>query len=120
MPKGKPTRAKAKRPAQPTRVDSMSNGSLACPQLESIFKGFYHAQDVISVCRLALERVASPEDNDIANVLSSTVLVRMDYHLRKLDRLIRSFGGSTAYSDDDEEIDDAAYSEVAKEGSSDE
>ena len=120
MPKGKPTRAKAKRPPPPTSIDSISNGSLVCPQLESIFKGFYNVQDAIAVCRLAIEQVNTPESSDIANVLSRIVLVRTDYHLRMLDRLIRTFGGTTEYSDDDEDIDDAAYREVAKEGTSNE
>ncbi len=121
MRTGKRTRARAERqrkPANPTR--SPAHDDLVCPQLEAIFRGFYNAQDEIAVCRLALERVNTQECLDIANVISRSVLVRMDYNLRKLDGLTRLFGGSTEYSDDDEDIDDEAYGEIAKEGHSNE
>jgi hypothetical protein len=124
MPKGKPARAKSKRIPKreydpPLAGDGSPTYGELRQQLQSLFRGFYNAQDAITVCRMALERVATPEDQDIANVLSSIVLVRIDYHLRRLARLTKSVGGKTAYDYDDDEIDDDAYGEVAKEGISD-
>ncbi|MBS0422620.1 MAG: hypothetical protein JSR66_33240 [Proteobacteria bacterium] len=86
-------------------------------QLDSLFLGFYYARDVIVVCRLALGRVHSPEDADVATVLSKIVLVRMNFHLRRLARLIKQMGGSTPYDDDedDDPLDEEAYGEVALE-----
>ena len=116
MPTGKRTRAKAKRQRQLAgHTHLAAHNDRVCLQLEAIFRGFYNAQDEIAVCRLALERLNTPECLDIARVISRSVLVRMDYNLRTLDRLTRSFSGTTEYSNDDEDIDDEAYAEIAKE-----
>ena len=97
MPKGKPTRAKAKRPTPPTSVDSISNGSLVCPQLESIFLNLHHVYDGINVCRLALEHQSDESDMDVARVIRAFILVTFDKQLIHLSRLIVSFGGKTDY-----------------------
>jgi hypothetical protein len=122
MPKGKPTRAKAKRAPKKYSPPLAGPGSPTYDelrqQLQSLFRGFYNAQDAISVCRMALERNNSAEDCDVANVLGSIVHVRIDHHLRLLARLTKSVGGSTVYDDDNAEIDVEAYGDVAEEGGS--
>jgi hypothetical protein len=124
MRNGKPTRAKVRPapreyspplagPGSPTYDDLRQ-------QLQSLFRGFYNAQDVISVCRMALKRNNTREDGDIANVLGSIVLVRFDYHLRLLARLTKAVGGTTLYDDDDKVIDVECYGDAAKERVADE
>jgi hypothetical protein len=101
---------------RPDGADPATDGELR-KQLDSLFLGFYYARDVIVVCRLALDRIHSPEDADVATVLSKIVLVRMNFHLRRLARLIKQMGGSTPYDDDedDDPLDEEAYGEVALE-----
>lgn len=120
--RGKPTQAKTKRAPKkecdpPLAGDGSPTYGELRRQLQCFFRGFYNAQAAVSVCRMALQRVAG--DKDIVDVLSTTVLVRMDYHLRRLARLIKQMGGTTPYDDDDEDIDDEAYGEIAKESSTD-
>lgn len=118
MPTAKPAAAKSKRIPKkaydpPLAGDGSPTYGELRHQLESLFRGFHSAQGTIVVCRMALERVGTPEDRDISNVLGSIVFVRIDYHLRKLARLTKSVGGVTAYDDDEEDIDYETYGEVA-------